>query len=396
MQHNGGTFCWKKYKIITDTQDMEDVLSKLIPVSIINGDVYTTIIELTEKISQLTPSTTTGYYSEKILQILTASGAAIVTLGAGGDMIVNLIFTIKNGLVFISKIIQLIDEVIGTVTTQNNGEKVIDPDAIKLISNLFAINFEDGVTGVECWVRAIMKNAKTEGNYLFICDLLQRVYPSMVDFIANMIGTMIPDAGVFVKEAIVYMMKKETGKRIIIGQIIRLLIKNYNKIPRKYRKMIERPDDFEKMMTTEYKTLQKILYDTFGDINNTQYTERENKRGENIEHENEQVENIDVEHENEQEVNSDIEQNTIQEGGLFPISIAQRVGKHIGSRIGKEAARIVGRTTGLDNVIIEQMTNLNNAAEYIMSNAKLIAYILHKMTALSFAILYILKECPMN
>ena len=59
-----------------------------------------------------------------------------------------------------AKIINKINEIVSTIT-QNKGEsdnnKKIDPDAVRFLSDVLNIDFRDGPSGVECWVKQIFE-----------------------------------------------------------------------------------------------------------------------------------------------------------------------------------------------------------------------------------------------
>lgn len=348
----GGLFNWcKKYPIIEDEQQVSNMMEKLFPSSLVNGTAYKIIISLSEQVSSLSPKTTTGYLTEKIVQASSATGAAVATYGAGGDMAVNSVFTIKDGLIFAAKLIKMINDLSKTLLEKKQDRtSVVSKDAIKFITNLISIDFKGSINGVECWVNDIMKYFKNTQARVFICEILQQLYPELTNFIANLMGTMIPNVGVVVKESILYIMKKNIGKNIMLNSVIKNLKGQYKKIPKSFRKMLENPELLEKNMLDTYKSFQNEIYKLFPDV----------KR----------------QHDD-----------TVQSGGLFI------PGRSLITKTAKKATKFVGSVTGLDRVIIDQLVSIDKFMISFVGNIKLITFMLHKMLAMTFAILFVLKSC---
>lgn len=345
----------KTYEIVTDIKDVSQITNNFFPSSLVDGNAYKIIQMLCDEVLTLVPESNTGYYAEKIVQISTATGMAVGTAGAGGDMAVNAVFTIKDGLIFAAKIIKIVDELIKTVSERkDDGTTNISDDAVKFMYNFVSINFNDGTDGVKCHVQQLMKLLKTEKSRVFVCEIMQKAYPSMVNFISNLMGTMVPDVGVVVKETILYVMKKEFGKNLFIKQIIKTLKKQYGKVPKKFRKMLEEPDKLGKFITEIFQGLQEFLREI------TSYVPDDKQE---------------------------------QTGGIF-IPFKTVVTKRVG-KIAKGVSSTVLGITGLDKVLASKLEGIDNAISQMIQYSKLIAYMINKMLALTFAMLYVLLECPL-
>lgn len=336
-KQGGCIFGCKKYKLVGDVTNVEDIMRILIPIDILNGNSYKMITSIANSINSTIPEEEQKYYIEKITQIIVASSAAVVSGGLGGDMVVNFLFTIKKAIDMAAKTILIINEFVDMVTTKSLNGIEVDKDAITYVSDIFNINLEDGIEGVECWTRQLRKKYDKENTRVFVCDILRKIYPHAVEFIGNLIGTMIPDVGVVAGTTIIYMMKTNMGKNKMIGDIIRQLKKQYKKISKKMRRMIEDPDNMEKFIKENIEYLEKIM-------------------------------NIFV---------------NKQGGGLIKI-LSKTVGK-----IARPITGTIAHMTGLD----EYINRLSDMTKIISDNAKLIAYIMNKMIALTFAMLYTMKEC---
>jgi len=69
-------------------------------------------------ISSISPQSISGQAIELILQAILATTAAVGSLGYGGDIIVNMLFTIKKGLFFVASIILFFDNFFGTLSVE--------------------------------------------------------------------------------------------------------------------------------------------------------------------------------------------------------------------------------------------------------------------------------------
>jgi hypothetical protein len=339
----------KIYSITTDIQDVSQIANQFFPSSIIDGNAYKIVQMLSEQIVRLIPESNTGYITEKLVQVTTATGAAIASGGVGADMIVNSVFTVKDGLIFAAKIIRILDDIIKTVTDTESGQTKIDDDTIKFLYNFVSINFNDSIDGVDCQIKQLTKFMENEKSRVFICELMQKAYPSMVNFVSNLISSMIPDVGVFVKETIIYMMKKDVGKNLFVKQIINTLRKQYKKLPKKFRKMIETPELLEKFIINTYQPMQEFMREIVS------YVPTEQPQ---------------------------------QNGGFMRKFITRNIGK-----LSKSMMKGILGVTGLDKSIAGKLHNIDEAMSEIIKYSKLIAFMINKMMAISFGMLFVFLHC---
>lgn len=356
----GGLFssCGKKHQIITDVQQTSNIMEQLFPSSLVDGVAYKTIIMLSNQVSSLSPKSTFGMITEKVVQTTSATGAAVATYGAGGDIAVNFVFTIKDGLIFAAKIIQMIENLSRTLTerviTQSQEVKtVVSDDAIRFITNIVSIDFKEGIDGVECWVGDIMEHFKNTDARVFACDIFKQIYPELINFISNLMGTMIPNVGVVIKESILYVMKKDIGKNIMLNQIINQLKKQYKKIPKMFRRMLENPELLEKDLNDKYQSFQTEIHKMYPDVK--------------------------AKHDEMQ-----------QNGGIYI------PGMSLVTSMAKKATQVIGNVTGLDKVLIDQLVKLDVIITTIEKNIRLVTYMIHKLLALTFSILFVLKSCSIQ
>ena len=239
------------------------------------------------------------------------------------------------------------------------------------MNDFFSIDFKDGPNGVECWVSEIFKKFKNKNMNIVICDIIEetQILDTMGQFIANFIASSIPDAGYLVKKSIEKLMKSKIGKKLVMKTIMKRFKKNYNKIPKNIRKMIQEPDLFEQSFMETYLELRK------------EFTSKEFPI--TSEFEDQIEESINEEQINEEQINEE------QQGG-FLMKLLYRGATKVGKKLGRITASGVGfiiKKAGIGDQLIIHI-------DPIASKAKLLTYTIHKMLAISYAILCILKKCP--
>lgn len=369
----GGLFnkCKREYPLVTDVTEATDVLNALFPVRILGSDGYHTFIQALDIVKIFSPSTDLGRMLETAIQALVATGAAVLSLGMGGDMIVNAIFTVKKGVFFAIDIIQFIDYILGTMTIQveeirdqtefqQEMQKIqniqLDPDAIRFIADLFNINFNDGPDGVKCWVDAIYKKYEMEGTNIFLCQALMPLYFPLVDFITNFIGTSVPDVGIVVIETLKKTMRTNYGKKMGMNIIIKQLKRSYKKIPKRFRKMIENPEKFRDYIDSDLNYHRETLRKVFG------ISEEDLVEGE-------------------------------MAGGIgIPLPPGTRLAKRM---IEKSSGQIM-RLTGINKLLIPQLRQIDQIFKFIIEHSEFFPYVLNKLLAIAFAIIYVFKRCPIQ
>ncbi len=180
------------------------------------------------------------------MHIVAGVGAAIATAGAGGDMLVNMVFTIKS---ILDLIIGSIDGLIGILS---------DRDGIRFIYDIFSIDFRDGPFGVKCWMEYILKTYG-EGSkaYAIACRFFNMLVDKFANFIGNMMGSMIPDT-VGLLSLIVPMIINNFQKGAFTF-LEKQLNKFYKRIPWDKRRLIENPSLFKAYLDKKIMSGQKLL-----------------------------------------------------------------------------------------------------------------------------------------
>ena len=106
----------KNPKLVKEVSEKFNFLDKLIPSRLLESKGYAIIKETARIISAISPESMSGRAIELILRAIVATAAAVASLGAGGDIIVNTLFTIKKGLFFIASVILFFDDFFQTIS----------------------------------------------------------------------------------------------------------------------------------------------------------------------------------------------------------------------------------------------------------------------------------------
>lgn len=248
----------KQYKLI-DANDINisTIKNGVSPITnILLGENRETIIQIMDVIQQIDfTNSNIANLLQKAIQTIGGTIATVLSMGGGGDMIVNSAFTIKHAITLLAKVITTIDEISKTMMTDNE----IDDDAIRLVMDLLNMDFKDGPNGIKCWVEQIIRKYNTENSRLFVCELVRKVYPNMVAFISNLIGSSVPDIGIVVIHAVEKAMMTNFGKGMVMKGVIRNVRRQYNKIPQKFRKIIANPPLMSELIRKRLEPLLNYL-----------------------------------------------------------------------------------------------------------------------------------------
>jgi hypothetical protein len=254
-----GSVCKDSYPLVNKKRvpSAIDVILKFLPSSykknLTGGDVIDnlniikfnleTILSYFDFISS---KTTAQAVRTGIIRAVTSVGAAVASMGAGGDTVISMIFTIKSAIeVMIQIAIEFID-------------LALDPASMRLLYDLFNVNFRDGPAGVKCWVLYI-KDAygATSKAYGIICDMFDRLMNKLAEFVGNLLSSMIPDSlglGAYVvpfimsnyrEGALDYMEDKLNGY--------------YDEIPYELQTMIQDPHAFKEYIVEIFNTATYVI-----------------------------------------------------------------------------------------------------------------------------------------
>ena len=249
--------CKLEYPLLTKTPTIKDILMKIIPNSMIenseslNPTAYTKKLkDLIDKLAEPLQFLNRDSSGQDVLvnagRVAASAGLSIATGGAGGDVILSILFDFKN-------MLDLVDVIIGEL---NNI--IDDEDALSFVYNIFNIDFKGGSFHVQCWVNYMLKAIGGHSKvYETICKLFNRILDKFGNFIADMIATMMPNIGVVVGIAISKMI--QNSKKYAISVIISELNSKYNDLDYTKQMLIQNPSLMEKFIKYKLDSFMKIL-----------------------------------------------------------------------------------------------------------------------------------------
>lgn len=233
--------CKPSYPLYSADVDLtiKDVLLRLVPkyflpnADLLDSDTFIQkindkIMTLAKPFNILDTSTLLKKIGVNIFRVGTSLIADIATEGAGGDILIDIVFDVKSVLDVLQAIIA------GLLPIAD------DQQAIRFLHDIFSIDFKDGPFGVKCWVEFILKSyGKDSQVYRVVCSFFNDLLDSLSNFIGNIIATTIPDSlglpAIFANTIITY------AKKHAYGYAISFINSKYNKIPYDKQILIRNP-----------------------------------------------------------------------------------------------------------------------------------------------------------
>lgn len=256
--------CEEEYPIIDEKEIPEpyDIAIKILPKSFVeeHGDprdvmqsLYNKIDKISSPLSILDENTT----GEKIVvqgaKILTSILADVATVGAGGDVIVSLLFVIKNVLDLIKKLLDGVNKLLN------------DNNCARFIYDILSIDFRGGPKNVKCWIKYILDQyGRDLQAYEYICSFFDFILEELANLIGNMLGVSIPDfAGL---PGLVIPMLIDKFKQGSLKYIEKKLDKYYRKMSKKHKALIRNPKAFKQYLNKKikHKSFKKTIYKFLG------------------------------------------------------------------------------------------------------------------------------------
>jgi hypothetical protein len=250
--------CKSHYQILQEGQypTTVDFLKKIVPRSWIGNTKNSeeAIYNLTHKINSLsdvlsvidTDSSLIKSVGVNLLRVTSSIALDIATLGAGGDIIISLLFTFKS-----------VIDLIGAIITHLN-DIISDVEATRLLYDILNINFLGGPFHVKCWIKYILNEYGSDTPaYQTVCNFFHKIFDKLANFMGIALGAMIPDSigipGILIPELI---KKFKSGA---VNTIEAQINKYYKKIPRDIKIMLNKPRIFKKFLDRKIKRGQKYL-----------------------------------------------------------------------------------------------------------------------------------------
>lgn len=297
--------CKPEYSLYPQNEipNVGEIIEKILPSNWIKQgidsgkDITTVLNEISANLDKLTKTFAVFDESAGSLEVRIAKsttkiglsvGAAILTVGAGGDKIINVPFFITKGLTMTTKTFNKLFEVTTKMTQtiqkatklvtkiQTNIDKAVESldvldktkdsviDSLKsnktqlaFIYDMFNVNFRNGPFHTICWVDFIMKHYitdldKVKDIYMLLCvmnDIYLSINDSVISFVGSTLDMIIPES-MGLGGTLAPLLKSYSY--VLYREVRNEITDRYNDMPIKYRMLIQNPE-----------TLSKYLFDKF-------------------------------------------------------------------------------------------------------------------------------------
>ena len=234
------TGCKKSYPMVKRVPEINNILSAMLPESMNINDMNARINSINDALSYVTPESTAARLADTTLKTAVSAVSAII----GADSVVNLVITIKDAITLIVKIFGILATVMSTIGTITDPEQ--QNNTVRLIYDIFHINFDKGPKGVECHMKYILNEYKKMGvDISVVCNIFTPLYDAMMTFLGSLLSS-IPMVAGTPRVAIQILTQSKMVRNIIIGRIIKLFKNTYKKlknksIPKDVQNMFEDP-----------------------------------------------------------------------------------------------------------------------------------------------------------
>lgn len=239
--------CRPDYQILQEGEYPTTIefLEKIVPASWLGetNNPNKAVYNLKHKISTLSKALsvidTNGSVLKSIgvnlLRVTSSVALDVATVGAGGDIIISLLFTFRSILDLISAIVTHLNDIIS------------DPDAMRLLYDILNVDFKGGPFHVKCWIRYILREYGDETSaYHTVCSFFNKIFDKLANFMGNALGAMIPDS-IGIPGMLIPLLIKQF-KSGAISIIEKQINKYYKKIPRDIKLMIKNPKIMKKFL----------------------------------------------------------------------------------------------------------------------------------------------------
>jgi len=246
--------CKPTYPLSKKTIDPIKLLSKVVPKSWLRGVRSSTeavkisldrINEMSKGLSFLNTDSTLKSIGVNVLRVTSSVALNVATMGAGGDVIISLLFTIKSVLDLMMTIVTSIVDVMR------------DTEGMKFIYSIFKINFLDGPFDVKCWVKYIVQEyGENSKVYKISCNFFDKILDKISRFAANALGSMIPNSSGL--PAILIPILISSFREGALDMVEEKLDEYYEKIPEDIEIKIRKPRLMKKFLDDNLKYANKL------------------------------------------------------------------------------------------------------------------------------------------
>lgn len=355
-------------------------------------------------ISKIDPESTVGQVSMRTLQTILGSLATVAGVGIPLDTVVNLIFTIKDAIAFAIKLLNLLSYILKLLNKMCPSER---NELTYYIYDILNINFKTGPIGVKCQYDYIKKQYVSHEKFNFmLCKMLSVIYSKFASFMSNAIASSIPYNFGVLSHTLYATLQSGTAKGAVLNMIINKTVKTYNKIPSNMKLILQLPNgigDFIKCSFDPY--MFKLIYDNLDDAIKKSVKSVSsfvpfgfNPVGFAINATfgmTQKMTNIAS-----KAIIGSTPKDIIMSGilSLFGLSLAEVLSSpippycsHLTTQKKKRTKQVIQSDTSET-----QPTERNKLSKTIIKYGSLLGFLIHKLLALSFLLLYVFKSCPIG
>lgn len=275
------------------------------------------------------------------LELGLSAGAIVATAGMGGDVIVKLVFTVIDVITMINWLIDLI-------------LRITDPNLMRLLMEIFNINFNGGPFDVRCWVDFVYNTYAGDpvmmGGFDTMCTFYGDIRDQISEYIGKIIGGLIPNA----PRALVGIL---TQKIVEMSQhkLFKFIWKKYKEVDKDLRMILENVQVLDQSIAAAFLYIDDFITHLPANLD-------------------------------------DLIAGAIGTAGSFsPIPFSGLTAKIAGKVVGSVVSTATS-ITGLDQLKTAP-PGMHEFFQSMAQNSTNIALAISKMLAFIFSLLYILKLC---
>jgi len=360
--------CLPSYPLVEYVPSKDQLLGTVFPSNVFGSLDSEYFRTFSSTLSKLNSDDNMTALVQTTVKTVTAAVAGIF----GADAAPNLIFTITDASVMavqifdtIVKIVAKAEKVITKIEKKASKIKSVankvDDDMLRLIFDIMNIEFTDGIVGVKCHIKYLLKEYRKKGvKITVLCELFKPIYNSMIKFIGSVASTAMPGSFGAPRAILENLAKSKLGRRVVIGLIISKVTNYYNMIkknrnlPEELRNMFEDPD-----------IMAKYIQCIIANKNCPEKIEKETKK-------------------------------KSKKGSSFSFRPQLRLGISLNPK--KQMMKVIStgaeRISGVSRIIAENIPAYQESMVIISDGSGMFAYMVSKMFAVSIALLYVFQACP--
>lgn len=179
-----------------------------------------------------------------IMKVSIGVGSVIVTLGAGGDTIVEAISSTINSGIFYTNLMQLLT----TLATEST-----------YLQQLLNISFENGPSSVRTETLGIINQIIIDGNddqLDMICEIFHDLLSSIASVVGDWVSTFIPDDAGMVGVVITQLINQSAKHAYKVLEAL------FDKVPTSFQNLLKYPDELQKFLIDILRSLEQGLRQT--------------------------------------------------------------------------------------------------------------------------------------